>query len=49
MLACVEAQLKFYALIASLSRTHHITSWEEKRLLAYVKFPKSSSFKSNPP
>jgi len=38
--------LKIYALLASVSYAHHLTSWVENRLLTYVKF--SNSHISNP-
>ena len=47
MFAGMDASLKMYALLASVSRTQVITSWKGNRLIAYVKV--SNSLSSNPP
>ena len=46
MFACMEAPLKIYALLASVSCTQLLTSWVGNRLLTYVKV--SNSHSSNP-
>jgi len=38
MFVCMEAPLKIYALLASVSCTKVTTSWVKSRLLAYIKF-----------
>ena len=47
MFEFMEAPLKIYALLASVSCTQLLTSWVGNRLLTYVKA--SSSPSSNPP
>jgi len=46
MSACMEAPLKIYALLASVSCTQLLTSWVENRLLNYVKVSNSHQFNS---
>jgi hypothetical protein len=49
MFACMDAPLKMYALLASVSRTQLIASWVENRLLAWVRFSKLAPFQIHPP
>jgi len=48
MFACMDASLKMYALLASVSRTHLITSWVGNRLISYVKISNSRRTNSSP-
>jgi len=49
MFARMEALLKMYALLASVSRTQHIASWVETRPLARVSFLRLAQINSSPP
>ena len=49
MFVCMDAPLKMYALLASVSRTQLITSWVENRLLAWVRLLKLAQFEIHPP
>jgi hypothetical protein len=49
MFACMNAPLKMYGLLASVSRTQLITPWVEKRLLVCVRSSKSVQFQIHHP
>jgi len=48
MFACMDAPLKIYALLVSVSITQLITSWAENRLFATVRFSKLVQFHIHP-
>ena len=49
MFVCMDATLKMYPLLASVSRTQPITSWVDNRLLACFSFSKLVQFQIHPP